>query len=121
MAQICVSLTETTTAAMLDRMVDLAEQADLFEIRADLVSDLDLLMLLRAKTRPLVLTCRPVSEGGQWPDSDPARRLKLLEGAKRGYDFVDVELSSNLLDVMIEKSGRGLIVSSHDFQGGPPG
>ncbi len=116
MAQICVSLTETTTAAMVDRMVDLAERADLFEIRADLVMDLDLLMLLRAKTRPLVLTCRSVSEGGEWPDTDPARRLTLLEGAKRGFDYVDVELSSNLLDVMIEKSSRGLIVSSHHFQ-----
>lgn len=119
MAQICVSLTETTTAALVDRMVDLAEQADLFEIRADLVSDLDLLMLLRAKTKPLVLTCRPLSEGGQWPDADPGRRLKLLEGAKRGFDYVDVELHSNLLDVMIEKSGRGLIVSYHDFEGVP--
>ncbi len=119
MAQICVSLTETTTAALVDRMVDLAEQADLFEIRADLVSDLDLLLLLRAKTKPLVLTCRPVSEGGQWPDGDPARRLKLLEGARRGFDYIDVELRSNLLDVMIEKSGRGLIVSYHDFEGVP--
>lgn len=119
MAQICVSLTETTTAALVDRMVDLAEQADLFEIRADLVSDLDLLMLLRVKTKPLLLTCRPVSEGGQWPDGDPGRRLKLLEGAKRGFDYIDVELRSNLLEVMIEKSGRGLIVSYHDFEGVP--
>lgn len=119
MAGICISLTDTTTADLVDRMVDLAELADLFEIRADLVSDLDLLLLVRARTRPLLLTCRPMSEGGRWPDGDPGRRLKLLEGTKRGFDYVDVELRSNLLDVMFEKSGRGLVVSYHDMEGVP--
>ena len=59
--------------------------ADLFEIRADRVIDLDLLTILRARTRPLVLTCRPVSQG---PDDLPtrARRMTLLEGVKRRFD-----------------------------------
>jgi 3-dehydroquinate dehydratase / shikimate dehydrogenase len=119
MTQICVSLTDETTTAVIDRMADLASSADLFEIRADLILDLDLLTILRAKTRPLILTCRAASEGGRWPDADPRRRLTLLEGVKRGYDYVDVEYQSDLLDVMGEKAGRGLIVSYHDFTGMP--
>jgi 3-dehydroquinate dehydratase/shikimate dehydrogenase len=115
MTQICVSLTDETTTAVIDRMADLASAADLFEIRADLVLDLDLLTILRAKTRPLILTCRAASEGGRWPDDDPRRRLALLEGTRRGFDYVDVEHRSDLLDVMVEKAGRGLIVSYHDF------
>ncbi len=119
MIEICVSLTEPTTARIIDRMADLADAADLFEIRGDLVADLDLLTILRAKTRPLLFTCRAVSEGGQAYDHDPRRRLALLEAVKRGYDYVDVEFRSGLRDVMAEMSGRGLVVSYHDLEGTP--
>jgi 3-dehydroquinate dehydratase/shikimate dehydrogenase len=119
MTQICVSLTEETTAGVIDRMQDLAGIADLFEVRGDLVLDLDLLTILRAKTRPLLFTCLPVSEGGRWDDADPGRRLVLLEAVKRGYDYVDVAYRSEYLDVMIEKAGRGLVVSYHDLEGVP--
>ena len=118
--QICVSLTEDTTAGVIERMEALAGLADLFEIRGDLVGDLDLLAILRARTKPLILTCRAESEGGKWGDHDPARRRALLEGVKRGYDYVDIEHRSGLFDVMREKAGKGLIVSYHDFEGMPP-
>jgi len=42
-----------------------------------------------------------------------------MEGVKRGYDYVDVELSSQFHDVMVEKAGAGLIVSHHDFEATP--
>jgi 3-dehydroquinate dehydratase/shikimate dehydrogenase len=119
MAQICVTLTEETTTGLVDRMADLAGIADLFEIRGDMVLDLDLLTLLRSKTRPLVFACRPISEGGRFQDNDTQRRMVLLEAVKRGFEYVDVELSSDFMDVMIEKSGSGLIVSHHDFQATP--
>jgi 3-dehydroquinate dehydratase/shikimate dehydrogenase len=119
MTQICVSLTEETTVGVIDRMVDLDGAADLFEVRGDLVLDLDLLTILRARNRPLVFTCRPESQGGRWNDSDTRRRLLLLEAVKRGYDYVDVELGCGFLDVIGEKAGRGLIVSHHDLEGTP--
>src|SRR5260221_3871237 len=119
MTQICVALVEETTAGMVARMAELAPLADLFEIRADRVIDLDLLTILRARTRPLVLTCRPVSQGGAWDDADPRRRMTLLEGVKRRFDYVDIELRSGFLDVMVEKVGEGLILSHHDVAGMP--
>src|SRR5688500_4276396 len=100
-------------------MQALAGVADLFEVRADLVLDLDLLLILRARVNPRMLTCRAQSEGGRWADDDPRRRLALLEGVKRGYDYVDIEHRSGLLDVMNEKAGRGLVVSYHDHAGMP--
>ena len=60
---IAVSLTEETTAAVVARMADLAPAADLFEVRADFVRDLDLAAVLAARTKPVLLTCRPESEG----------------------------------------------------------
>src|SRR3954470_10326103 len=105
MARICVALVEETTDGMVARMAELAPVADLFEVRADRVIDLDLLTILRARTRPIVLTCRPVSEGGSWADDDPRRRLALLEAVKRRFDYVDIELRSGYFDVMVEKVG----------------
>ncbi len=119
MTGVCVTLTESTCAAVVDRMVDLHEQADLFEVRADALADPDLLTLLRARRRPLVFTCRPKKQGGRL-DLEPARRRQLLmEAARRGFEYVDVEGDSGFTDVMVEKAGRGLIVSHHDFEGTP--
>ncbi len=118
--QICVSLTEDNTTALIDRMVDLAEVADLFEVRGDLARDLDLLTLVRARTRPLLFACHPVSEGGRWDDADAkGRRLLLQEAVKRGFDYVDVEYRSGLLNVAADKAGRGLVVSHHDLERTP--
>ena len=119
MTQICVSLTDEQTTDIVDRMVDLEGVADLYEIRGDLVRDLDMLMILRARTKPLLFTCRCVSEGGRFPDEDPRRRMILLEAVKRGFDYVDVEYRSQYHEVMVEKAGEGLVVSYHDLEGTP--
>ena len=120
MTAICVSLTEATTEATLARMAELATVADLFEVRADFVRDLDLPALLRARAKPLLLTCRPESEGGRWPDADRAGRERVLRDAvERGVDLVDVELQSGFDEVIAAKAGQGLVVSSHDFEGLP--
>ncbi|MBN2369663.1 MAG: type I 3-dehydroquinate dehydratase [Vicinamibacteria bacterium] len=117
--RICVSLAEKTTKATIDGMARLSRQADLFEVRGDLVEDLALAAILEARCRPLLLTCLPRSEGGLWPDDDPDRRLRLLEATERGYDFVDVNLQSGFHDIMSAKAGRGLVVSFHDLAGIP--
>src|SRR6185503_580563 len=119
MTQICVSLTEETTARTVERMEQLAGIADLFEIRADLVLDLDLLQILRGKTQPLLFTALSVSDGGRWDDDDPKRRRVLLEAVKRGYDYVDVPFRAEYLEVVNEKAGRGLVLSYHDVEGTP--
>ena len=120
MTAICVSLTEPTTAGLIDRMVDLAGVADMFEVRGDMVQDLDLLTLVRAQSHPLLFTCRPRSEGGRHDDRDAAGRRGLLkEAARRGFDYVDVEYKSGFLDVIAEKAGKGLVLSYHDLEGTP--
>jgi len=117
---IAVSLTEETTAAVVARMAALAPVADIFEVRADFVRDLDLAALMRARTKPILFTCRPESEGGLFPDRDHLARHRLLsEAVVRGFDLVDVEARAGLDDVVASKAGRGLVLSWHDFEGTP--
>src|SRR5688572_2811918 len=119
MTQICVSVAETETAKAIDRMIDVADAADLFEIRGDFLRDLDLLTILRSKSKPLVFTYRCVSEGGRVADDDPKRKMVLLEAVKRGFDYVDVEYRSEFQEVMVEKAGEGLVVSYHNLEKTP--
>ena len=119
MARICVVLTDESTGDLVDRMVDVERHADLFEIRGDLVRDLDLLTVLRTRSKPLLFTCRAASEGGRAPDAHPSRKEALLEAVKRGFEYVDVEHLSPIFEVMVAKSGKGLVVSNHDLTGTP--
>lgn len=118
--RICVTLTDESMASALGRMAELRDVADLFEVRADHVRDFDLEALLRARTKPILLTCRSESEGGRSPAADAPRRRRLLAEAFRlGFDFVDVEASSGFDEIAAERKGRGLVLSVHDFERTP--
>jgi 3-dehydroquinate dehydratase / shikimate dehydrogenase len=119
--KVCVTLTEATTEATVARMVELASDADLFEVRADFLRDRDLGGILRARQKPILLTCRPVSEGGRWPDADPEGRRRILRQAvDLGFELVDVEARAGFSDLVAAKAGRGLVLSWHDHEGTPP-
>ena len=117
--KLCVSLTEDTTAALVARMAELAGLADLFEVRADLVRDIDLEAVLRARVKPLLFTCMPESEGGRFPDRDQeGASPSCSRGAvELGFDFVDVDARGVFPDVVAAKAGRGLVLSWHDLGG----
>jgi 3-dehydroquinate dehydratase/shikimate dehydrogenase len=118
--KVCVAVGEATTAAVAARMAELAPWADLFEVRADYVSDLDLGALLRARSKPILFTLRSDAEGGRFPERDSrARRRLLLEAVERGVDLVDVEARAGFDDVVAAKKGRGLVLSWHDMEGTP--
>ena len=116
--RICISITDDTTAAVVARMAELASVADLFEVRADFVRDLDLAALARARTKPILLTCRSDAEGGRSTDAAARRRL-LAEAVALGVDLLDVEARSGFDDVVAAKRGRGLVLSWHDFAATP--
>jgi 3-dehydroquinate dehydratase/shikimate dehydrogenase len=117
---VCVTLTEETTEGAVARMAELAPVADLFEVRADFLRDRDLGKILGARTKPILLTCRPVCEGGRWPDENPRGRRRLLrEAAALGFDWIDVEARADFDDLVASRGGRGLVLSWHDLEGTP--
>jgi 3-dehydroquinate dehydratase-1 len=97
-------------------------EADMLELRLDLLSPGDPLQtikaLRRATTKPIIATVRLKTEGGMFQGSE-RERIGLLIKAAYYADYVDVELLADQRDYAISKISKPTIVSYHDFQSMP--
>ena len=105
--------------AELRRKRDEVVDADLVELRLDSVSDPSVAGALSGRRLPVIVTCRPAWEGGQFRGSEDERRSMLREALARGADYVDVEWKANFTDVLADTGGRRVVLSMHDFDGVP--
>ena len=114
---LCVSLTTETIEETLASLHAPTRAFDVAEVRLDFTREPDVRRLLDGRPCPVIVTCRPVREGGRWA-GDEGQRLALLEEADRlGADFVDVELEAL---PRFRRQGRArLIVSYHNFSETP--
>jgi len=98
--------------AVLDKM---AAKADVVEIRLDLMDEFNLATLLRDRPCPVIVTYRPVREGGRY-DGDEDRRLAVLqEAAALGAEHIDCEADA-FHKIADQSFGQTkVIVSRHDF------
>ena len=88
------------------------------ELRLDLMEERDLRRLLEARGRPVIVTNRPVREGGRAAEPEAERLEALVVAARLGAEYVDVELDSVArLGKLPGETAR--IVSHHDFDGTP--
>ncbi|HET9271406.1 MAG TPA: type I 3-dehydroquinate dehydratase, partial [Vicinamibacterales bacterium] len=122
MGEVIALIVETVTAtrmADLRRARDNVRDADLVELRLDGVTDVDVAGALAGRTRPVIVTCRPRWEGGQF-DGDEATRLRWLgEAIRLGAEFVDVEWMADWRG--LPRGDRtALVLSTHDFERVPP-
>ena len=99
---------------------------DIVEVRLDKTGRppdwLDRCKAIEAKGKPVLLTVRLRSEGGEWPADDEAR-LKIYEEGLAALSAVDVELSSVIcakVAKQAQKLGKVCLVSHHDFEKTPP-
>ena len=115
---LCVSLTTESVEETLAALHAPGRAFDVAEVRLDYLAEKpDVRRLLESRPCPVIVTCRPVREGGRWA-GDEARRIALLEEAdRRGADFVDVELEAL---PRFRRQGRArIIVSYHNYQETP--
>jgi 3-dehydroquinate dehydratase / shikimate dehydrogenase len=116
---LCVTVTGRTTEE-LRRARDAAAGADLVELRLDGVDRPDAAAAIEGRLRPVIVTCRPRSEGGEFDGSERERRQILIDAISAGAEFVDVELRSEFAPELVRlRRGRGVIVSSHVFGPAP--
>ena len=96
-------------------------QADLIEVRLDCLETSRKLSDLTASTKtPLIATSKPLSEKGYFAGTETERQKTLVNAAKNGFTYVDLDLSSPKLKESIkeiELQGAKPIVSFHKFDG----
>jgi 3-dehydroquinate dehydratase type I len=118
--KVCVSISSTDTPELLGR-AQRAERlsADLVEVRLDkLRSYHGLAKVARAIERPIIATNRPLSEKGSFDRSEADRLKILMDAVEGGFEYVDLELSTNKLDRVIKtfrEKGAKIIISHHDY------
>src|SRR5262245_31786700 len=116
--QLCVTVTAPTMAELRRRRDEVAG-ADLVELRLDSVNDPNVAGALEGRRLPVVVTCRPAWEGGEFKGAEEERRRILKDALTAGADYVDVEWRAGFTDLIEQSSGRRVVLSMHDFSGVP--
>lgn len=121
---ICTSLTAPTISAQLDQLAAAAAAgADLAELRLDLLYPTELPnwhQIVQKTHLPLIVTNRPVWEGGKSTADERERLALLIEAVDMGVAYIDVELKAaqTFWELQRESTMRRtkLILSYHDFE-----
>jgi 3-dehydroquinate dehydratase/shikimate dehydrogenase len=105
--------------AELRQRRDEVEFADLVEARVDTVADPSAIAALSDRRRPVIFTCRAAWEGGYFKGSEEERHRLLADASQLGAEYIDVEWRAGFDDLISARSGKGVVVSMHDFDGVP--
>ena len=116
--QLCVTVAAATMAELRQQR-DAVADADLLELRLDLVSDPSVAGALEGRRRPVIVTCRAAWEGGGFKGSEEERKRILAEALALGAEYVDVEWRAHFDDLVASTGGRRIVLSSHDFHSVP--
>jgi len=122
--KICVSIPPQTVTEALDLIKKAENQhADFIEVRLDsLTKHNQLADIANCSNTPLIATNRSTKCQGKFLGSETERQKILLDAAKNGFEYVDVELSTAKLKNIISnlrEMGAKPIVSFHDFNKTP--
>ncbi len=117
--RLCVTVTGDTLAELRARRDAAARDADIVELRLDTVTDPDVAGALAGRTGPVILTCRASWEGGRFAGAEDERRRLLEAAVASDAEFVDLEWKGGFGDLVRRRAGRGIVLSSHDFDGVP--
>ncbi len=121
-ARICISILPKNNLEALT-LIERAEKAkaNLIEVRLDLIEvSRNLSELVKSTKIPLIATNKLSSEKGFYTGTETERQQTLLNAAKNGFEYVDVNLSSPKHKETIDKLkplGAKPIVSYHKFDG----
>jgi 3-dehydroquinate dehydratase/shikimate dehydrogenase len=117
--QLCITVIGQDAEAIRQARQAAEVDADLVELRLDSMQSPNPEAALSDRTKPAIATCRPLREGGMF-DGSEEERLRILRRAQAlGAEFVDIEWDVDPGPFVAVRSGRGVIVSRHDFQGVP--
>ncbi|VVC00179.1 3-dehydroquinate dehydratase [uncultured archaeon] len=127
--RIAVPIMGKTIAEAKRQVAEAGKAADLIELRLDLIGGLlkkpgAVRMLVKACSKPVICTCRPLAEGGAFKGSEVERAVFLGRAVVAGADFADVEFSSSSffrksILSLAKEHGAKIILSRHFLKGTP--
>src|SRR3989338_8331989 len=91
---ICIPIIANKLPDALHDMAEASMVADIIELRIDYIKDVDLKRLLEKRIKPVIVTNRPVREGGKFNGSEEERIELLKLALQLQADYVDVEHDS---------------------------
>src|SRR5262245_56909821 len=115
MTQLCITVIGRTADDLRRARAFAEADADLVELRLDSMERPDAAAALDGRTKPAIVTCRPLREGGMFEGPEEDRLRVLDEAHARGAEFIDLEWDAPKAPVMAARHGRGVIVSRHVF------
>ncbi|MBI2469952.1 MAG: shikimate dehydrogenase [Planctomycetes bacterium] len=122
---ICIPVISNNLADALHDMAEASKFADIIELRTDYIKNVDLKCLLERRTKPVIVTNRPVREGGKYDGSEEDRIALLKLAIQLQADYVDIEHDSvrhlcGDTERRVPTTGKTkLIVSYHNFRETP--
>jgi 3-dehydroquinate dehydratase-1 len=122
--KVCVSIPPKTVEETFD-LIEKAEaqHADLIEVRLDNLKNHDRIAEIPLCSKmPLIATNRSIEHHGKFSGSEDERQRILMDAARNGFEYVDIDLSMPNMKQLIDnlrEVGAKLIVSFHDFERTP--
>ena len=118
---ICIPIIANNLDDALHDMAEASKVADIVELRIDYIKNVDLKRLLEKRTKPVIVTNRPIREGGRFNGSEEERIALLKLAIRLQADYVDVEHDSiqNIRRDTELRVPTKIIVSYHNFRETP--
>ena len=122
--RICVAVTAQSSLDALEAIRNISlQEPDIIELRLDFIHGEIRIDELRDSTEtPLIATYRKKDEGGVGSLPEDERVSLLMETCRHGFNYVDLELSTDSLLEYIQEAknlGSKIVLSIHDFQRTP--
>jgi 3-dehydroquinate dehydratase I len=119
---ICIPIMAQDTSDALQKMAKATNLCDLMEVRLDVMETFDLSAIIKAASKPVIITYRSEEEGGEGRAPYDARVDYLKEAVRLGADFVDVEyaMPPEQRKLLFDERGRAKLILSKHFHNGTP-
>ncbi|GAX60642.1 shikimate 5-dehydrogenase [Candidatus Scalindua japonica] len=119
---ICIPITAGNVEDTISEMESASRYADIVELRIDYIPEIQnaetcVEEALKSKTKPVIITNRPVREGGKFNGSEQERLQLLQKAIELGADYVDVEHDS--IRQITRQGSSKIIISHHNFEETP--
>ena len=113
---LCIPVIARHTEGAIKKISEAEKQADVCELRLDLMESFDLNKIIGAANKPVLVTYRSRKEGGEGTLDPTLVADYLVDAAYASADYIDVELSMPVEcreRVLQEKRESRVIISSH--------